>query len=207
MPAKKNLEVEVKFLVEDLESLKEQLLEAGAILVRPRVYERNVRFDTALNALLKEEKLLRLRQDTAVILTFKAPSEFDQESEAKIRQEIEVRVDDFDRMAMILDQLGFEPKQTYEKYREAYHLNDLEIVLDEMPYGLFVELEGDEQTIKETAERLNLVWGERILSNYLAMMGILVDHYHLPFQDVTFENFRDIEISFKEVLPLADDPA
>jgi adenylate cyclase class 2 len=203
MPSKNNLEVEVKFLVEDLGTLREQLLEAGAALVRPRIYERNVRFDTAHNALLKEEKLLRLRQDTAVILTFKAPSEFDEGSEAKVREEIEVQVDDFDRMATILGRLGYEPKQVYEKYREAYHLNDLEIVLDEMPYGLFVELEGDEQAIKETAERLGLDWGERILSNYLAMMGLLVDQYNLPFQDITFENFRDSEVSFKDIHPLA----
>ena len=52
---------------------------------------------------------------------------------------------------------------------------------------------------------VGLDWQERILSNYLAMMGVLADHYNLPFQDVTFENFRDREISFRDVLPLADD--
>ena len=40
----------------------------------------------------------------------------------------------------------------YEKYREAFDLNDLEIVLDEMPYGNFVELEGNEQAIKADSE-------------------------------------------------------
>lgn len=205
MPAANNLEVEVKFLVEDLGAIRQELHRAGAVLVRPRVYERNVRFDTPDNALLREEKLLRLRQDTAVTLTFKSPSELDLESEAKIRQEIEVKVDDFGHMASIIEQLGFEPKQTYEKYREAYLLDDLEIVLDEMPYGNFVELEGNEQVIKATAGRLGLDWQERILSNYLAMMGILAEHFHLPFQDVIFENFRDREISFKDILPFLDE--
>lgn len=205
MPAANNLEVEVKFLVEDLKAIRQALHRAGAVLVRPRVYERNVRFDTADDALLGEEKLLRLRQDTAVTLTFKSPSELDLASEAKIRQEIEVNVDDFGRMATIIEQLGFAPKQTYEKYREAYLLDDLEIVLDEMPYGNFVELEGEEQAIKATAGRLGLDWQERILSNYLAMMGILAEHYNLPFQDVIFENFRDREISFKDILPFLDD--
>lgn len=200
-----NLEVEVKFFVVDLEAVRKRLLDVGAEIVRPRVYERNVRFDTADNALLKVEQLLRLRQDTAVILTFKSPSEFDQGSEAKVREEIEVEVDQFDRMAAILERLGFEPKQMYEKYREAYRLNDLEIVLDEMPYGNFIELEGNEKAIKETAEQLNLNWQERILSNYLAIMGVMADHYNLPFQDISFENFRDHEISLREILPLLDD--
>jgi adenylate cyclase class 2 len=205
MPAANNLEVEVKFLVEDLGAIRQKLLDAGAVLVRPRVYERNVRFDTQDNALLGEEKLLRLRQDTAVILTFKSPSELDLNSEAKIRQEIEVKVDDFDRMATIIEQLGFEPKQTYEKYREAYLLDDLEIVLDEMPYGNFIELEGNEKAIKDTAVSLGFDWQERILSNYLAMMGILAEQYNLPFQDVMFENFRGREISFKDILPFLND--
>ncbi len=204
MPAENGLEVEVKFLVEDIESLRKALLDNGALVVRPRVYERNVRFDTAGNALLQKEELLRLRQDTAVTLTFKGPSAQDLTSEAKIREEIEVQVNDFERMAAILQRLGYEPCQVYEKYREAFHLNELEIVLDEMPYGVFVELEGAEAVIKATAEQLGLNWRERILSNYLAMMGMLADYHALPFQDATFENFRDREISIRDILPLKD---
>ncbi len=206
MTTDSNLEVEVKFLIDDLDSLRQRLLNAGAELIRPRVYERNVRFDTVDNALLEQEELLRLRQDTAVTLTFKGLSEFDRESEAKVREEIEVQVDDFDRLAMILERVGYQPKQAYEKYREAFRLNNLEIVLDEMPYGQFVELEGNEAAIKTTAALLGLDWQDRILSNYLAMMGILAERYDLPFQDVTFENFRDSEISIRDILPLTDEP-
>lgn len=205
MPTENNLEVEVKFLIDDLEALRQRLFDAGAELIRPRVYERNVRFDTADNALLEQEELLRLRQDTAVTLTFKGLSEFDLESEAKVREEIEVTVDDFGRLTTILKRIGFEPKQEYEKYREAFHLNNLEIVLDEMPYGDFVELEGNEADIKATAGQLGLDWQDRILSNYLAMMGILAERYDLPFQDVTFENFRDSELSIRDILPLKDE--
>lgn len=205
MPAVNNLEVEVKFLVVDLAAVRKQLQDAGAEIIRPRVYERNVRFDTADNTLLKKEELLRLRQDTAVILTFKGPSEFDLVSEAKVREEIEVQADDFDRLAVILKRLGYDPQQVYEKYRETFRLNNLEIVLDEMPYGNFIELEGNESDIKATASLLGLNWQERILSNYLAMMGLLAEYHNLPFQDVTFENFRDSDVSIKDILPLEND--
>jgi adenylate cyclase class 2 len=199
-----NLEIEVKFLIEDPEDVRGRLLAAGAEIVRPRVYERNVRFDTADNALLQTEELLRLRQDTAVLLTFKSPTALDLMSEAKVREEIEVKVDDFERMASILKRLGYEPKQEYEKYREAFRLHDIEIVLDEMPYGNFIELEGNEADIKATASEFDLDWQDRILSNYLAMMGVLVEFHDLPFRDVTFANFKDSEISIKDVLPLED---
>ena len=202
MPAANNLEVEVKFFLDDLAHVRQQLLDAGADIIRPRVYERNVRFDTADDALLKREELLRLRQDTAVILTFKGPSEFDLLSEAKVREEIEVQADDFERLATILKRLGYDPQQEYEKYREAFQFNNLEIVLDEMPYGNFIELEGNESDIKAAAELFGLNWQERILSNYLAMMGLLAEHHDLPFRDVTFENFKGSDYSIKDILPL-----
>lgn len=38
------------------------------------------------------------------------------------------------------------PVQSYEKYRETYHWGDVEVVLDETPFGDFVELEGENET-------------------------------------------------------------
>ena len=46
------LEVEVKFLLADRAAFRARLLAAGAVLVRPRVFERNTRFDTSDQRLL-----------------------------------------------------------------------------------------------------------------------------------------------------------
>ena len=64
-----NQEVEVKFLVADLNAVRRRLVTAGAVLGAPRVYERNVRFDTVDERLLARQALLRLRQDSRVRLT------------------------------------------------------------------------------------------------------------------------------------------
>ena len=130
-----SVEVEVKFLVDDLDEVRRRLLAAGAVAGAPRVYERNVRFDTADERLLAHEALLRLRQDTRVRLTYKGLSAQDAASEAKIREEIELTVEEFDRMALIFERLGFQAVQSYEKYRTTFHLGDVEVVLDEMPFG------------------------------------------------------------------------
>ncbi|RIK18520.1 MAG: class IV adenylate cyclase [Anaerolineae bacterium] len=117
-------------------------------------FERNVRFDTPDEALLRRQELLRLRQDARVRLTFKGPAAEDAISEAKVREEIELEVGDFDRMALILERLGLQPMQVYEKYRETYRWGNIEIVLDELPYGNFVELEGSEDGLKTVAAAL-----------------------------------------------------
>jgi len=186
--------------VPELAAFRERLLAAGAVLTKPRIYERNVRFDTADERLYKELSLLRLRQDTAVTLTYKGTSEKQSQSEAKVREELEVEVSDFDTLSLIFQRLGFAPMQVYEKYRETFTWQDVEIVLDELPYGNFIELEGDEGGIKTAVSHLNLHWQDRIVDNYLGLMAQLKAHHNLPFHDLTFANFINLDISIADVL-------
>lgn len=195
-----SLEVEVKFFVPQLQAFRERLLAAGAEQVKPRLFERNVRFDSPGERLRFQFQLLRLRQDDNARLTFKGPPHEAGETEAKVREELEVEVSDFETAAAILERLGFEAQQVYEKYRETFHLGEVEIVLDEMPFGNFVELEGDEEAIRAAAGRLGLDWEQRILDNYLALMARLKAEYHLDFDDVTFDNFADRDLSIAPVL-------
>lgn len=195
-----NLEVEVKFWVPDLAAFRQRLLAAGAVLSKPRVFEKNVAFDTADSRLFQELKLLRLRQDTAVTLTYKGTPAHLPHSEAKVREELEVTVSDFDTLAEIFARLGFAPVVVYEKYRETFTWQDVEIVLDELPYGNFIELEGDEGGIKTAVAHLNLNWQNRILTNYLGLMAQLKAHHNLPFNDLTFTNFANLHVSITDIL-------
>ncbi|RMD54346.1 MAG: class IV adenylate cyclase [Candidatus Thermofonsia bacterium] len=198
--SKQHLEVEVKFLVSDLAALHDRVLGIGAVLVKPRVFERNLRLDTADSLLLRQRQLLRLRQDTAVTLTFKAEPTTPHATEAKVREELEIQVSDLDTAAAIFGRLGFQPVQIYEKYRTTYQWQHVEIVLDELPFGSFIELEGPEQEIKKAASALKLVWDGRLLTNYLALMAAVQQHYNLPFSDLTFENFKNTTISLADVI-------
>lgn len=194
-----HLEVEVKFLLSDLVAMRERLHSSGATLHHPRTYERNIRFDDVSQGLRDQGKLLRLRQDSAVRLTFKGRSSQMADSEARVMEELEVEVEDFDTMARILGRIGFEGVQIYEKYRETYKLSSVEIVLDEMPFGDFIELEGDEAAIREAAGELSLDWNQRILENYLVLMDQLRDRHNLPFNDLTFTNFDGLDLSVADL--------
>ncbi len=195
-----SLEVEVKFHVADLQVVRDRLLAAGAVQEHPRQFEHNVRFDTPEEALRWGGRLLRLRQDERARLTFKGPALHPEGSEAKVREELEVSVDDFERTAAILGRLGFLPFQRYEKYRETFSLQGVEVVLDEMPFGSFVELEGDEPALRSVAARLQLPWAERILDNYLNLMARAKLYYDLPFDDLTFANFAGRQTDMAAVL-------
>jgi adenylate cyclase class 2 len=198
--ASDNLEIEVKFLVSDMNVLRQRLIEAGAQQAKPRLHERNVRFDDKHQGLLHRGQLLRLRQDDGARLTFKGIAQEAAQSEAKVREELEITVDDFETAAAILQRLGYRSQQVYEKYRETFKLDDVEVVLDELPFGDFVELEGDEAQIRAAAQRLGLPWEQRILDNYLLLMERARAHYDLPFRDLTFENFAGRHYPIGDVL-------
>ncbi len=195
-----NLEIEVKFLLSDLGELKDRLRGLDAKQLSPRTYEQNIVFDNAWQGLARQAKLLRLRRDTAVRITFKGRSEHQLDSEVRVREEIEVSVDDYDRMITILERIGFEKQIFYEKYRESYSFRDVEVVLDEMPFGNFVELEGSESGIRSAADILQLKWDRRIIANYLALYARLKSHYELPFDDITFDNFESFDIPNAEII-------
>lgn len=195
-----SLEIEVKFLVSDLGELRDRLLGIGAELSTPRTYEQNILFDNVWQGLARQGKLLRLRQDAAARITFKGRSLHQISSEVRVREEIEIEVDDFNKAVAILERIGFEKRQRYEKYRETYYFEKIEVVLDEMPFGDFIELEGTEVGIRSAADALQLDWSKRIIDNYLTLGARLKSHYKLPFDDITFDNFSTSKIPGADVI-------
>ena len=197
-----NLEIEVKFYLPDMDAIRDRILESGAVSIG-RVFETNLRFDDANNSLIEKKSLLRLRRDTKTILTFKSEPPF-KNDQFKILKELEVEVSDFTTMKHILESLGFREEQVYEKWRETFLLNNTNLCLDTMPYGDFLEIEGQKQDIKELASRIGLKWQKRILFNYLEIFDIIRQKSNLPFYDVTFSNFINIRFDLAKYLDLLE---
>jgi len=197
-----NLEIEVKFYLSDMDRIRDRIIEIGAVS-RGRVFETNIRFDDSDNSLIQKKSLLRLRQDKKTILTFKSEPPF-KDDQFKILRELEVEVSDFTTMINILESLGFREEQVYEKWRETFILNSANLCLDTMPYGNFLEIEGQKADIKELASRIGLKWQKRILLNYLAIFDIIKQKSNLPFYYVTFSNFINIRFDLAKYLDLIE---
>ena len=187
-----NQEIEVKFHVKDLAGLERRLQELGARLAAPRVYETNLRFDRPDGSLASSFQVLRLRQDAAARLTYKGPSQY--QDGARVRTEIEFEVGDFDKAKALFEALGYQVALMYEKHRTTYVLDEVDVVLDEMPYGAFAELEGpDPARLQSLATRLGLDWERRAPDSYTAIFERLRGVYNFTFRDLSFENFQGKE--------------
>ncbi len=193
-----SLEIEVKFFLPDLNSVRESLIKLGARSLG-RFFEVNIRFEDRDKSLIKKNALLRLRKDNRVTLTYKSEPELD-DLNFKIFRELEVEVSDFGVMESILNSLGFCAEQVYEKWRETLVLQDTHFCLDTMPFGTFLEIEGNRENIPDMARKLGLEWEDRILFNYLKIFDVLKRQENINFSDVTFENFKHLSFDFSEHL-------
>jgi adenylate cyclase class 2 len=189
-------ETEIKFLITDLMEFEKRLRVSGAVCHRARTHEMNFRFDMPEQRLTKNFQVLRLRQDQSVHLTYKGP--VDPSSEVSVRPEIEFEVSDLASARQFLEALGYQVIISYEKYRTTYRLENTEIVLDELPYANFIEIEGaDLASIKRIANQLGLDWKQRIKLSYLAIFYQLKEKFHLSASNLLFCELKDCSYSME----------
>ncbi len=99
------------------------------------------------------QAVLRLRRvNDRAILTYK--ERIGTRTDIKEQLELETRVDNPDAIEYILEALAYYPALVYEKRRETWRLGATEIVVDELPFGLFMEIEGEEKSIRDIEGKL-----------------------------------------------------
>ena len=188
------LEREIKFYIEDLKQIAERLRLCGANLGRPRILERNLRLDTKDNELARAGRLLRIRTDDKVSVTYKADARV--EGGVIARTEIEFAADDDRMVRKLFEALGYRVTVTYEKYRSRYTLGDVVVVLDELPFGDFVEIEAPNNALIEgVSQMLGLDFSKGMAINYLGLFDIYKSNREVEFKDLTFKNFEGITVS------------
>ncbi len=142
-------ETEVKIKIDNLEVMKAKILEIHAELFKKRALQVDYAYDNR-GRLKKNGECLRIRDNA--ILTYKGPKQ--KGSKMKIREELEVMVDNGKHLEEILGKLGYLPTQKKEKYRESYIFHLTQICLDETPMGPFLEIEGSKEGVLDAAKKL-----------------------------------------------------
>ncbi|MFP4284845.1 MAG: class IV adenylate cyclase [Desulfovermiculus sp.] len=182
-----SLEQELKFKYSDFDTLRNRLAACKARFIH-RVFEQNQVFDTEKKDLKQAGKLLRLRRAGKAVLCLKSlPQNHtpDRDFEVKVWEEAETQIFDVYEMQAILEGLGYREVFCYQKVREKWLLGSCAICLDRLPFGRFVEIEGDPQAIWEIA---------RVLGHHSRTWT--VKSYHELHQEWRVENQLPHEESF-----------
>jgi adenylate cyclase class 2 len=178
------LEREIKLRFDSAETARTMVVALGATPLRSRRLQEDALLDTAEGRLAARRAVLRVRHEGGhSLLTFKGPP---QPGPMKLREEIETVVADGHALMAMLQALGLSVCFRYEKYREEFALEDVVIAVDETPVGVFVEIEGAEQSIVKTAQGLGRVPGDYISDSYRALFIAAREHQGLTGEDMVF---------------------
>ena len=158
------LEREIKLRFNSADEARTKILALGAAPLLGRRLQEDSLFDTDDEQLRRQRSTLRVRSEGGKsLLTFKGPAI---PGLVKIREEYETVVADGAALHTILEQLGLHCWFRYEKYREEFSNDDVVTAVDETPVGVFVEIEGGEEAIHDTARALGREPSDYITDSY-----------------------------------------
>ncbi|HSX06428.1 MAG TPA: class IV adenylate cyclase [Candidatus Saccharimonadia bacterium] len=189
-------EIEAKFLQVNHDDIRASLKKAGATLVHPmRLMRRNL-FDHPDDRYKKafQHEKLRLRDEgDKLTINYKKKS-----SDSPYVHELETTVGSYDDMKQILFAIGFKTYSYQESKRETWHLDDVEVVLDEWPWlDTYIEIEGpSEPAIQAAAKKLGFDWSG-------AYFGSVDTAYRAQYPKMTKEDSiaNVAEVRFGDPLP------
>jgi len=114
-----------------------------------RIYQKTVMFDNDRGLMQETNGRVRLRQNgETVTLSYKLPLPSD-----TVKKEIEweTQVDSWQIAENLLKAMGFNETTSYEKYRTSFEYDGVKLEIDEYPFANFLEIEGEEEAVKNVA--------------------------------------------------------
>ncbi len=134
------IEVEIK-LKADHNSVRKQLKKLNADFIKNEV-NNDIYFQHPNRDFIAEDRTLRIRStNTETIMTYKGPK---LNKESKSRKEINIKIDNYDNILDVLDELDFKKSGSVYKQREYWRINNIIITLDNIEkIGEYVEFESE----------------------------------------------------------------
>ena len=185
-------ETEVKVKIGSIDRMSSMLKDAG-FSKEEEYHERNVVIDKD-REMKDSDRLLRFRKTEnskkKQLFTYKGP----RTGEMKTREEIEFTVD-IDSLSKVFERLSYSTAFKYEKKRQVWKRDDLEVVLDDLPYiGLYMEIEGTRNQIKALLNELDIQSDDTITKNYLELFESYKEEHDIEAEFMTWESFELEEI-------------
>lgn len=167
---KKEIEQEYKFQIN-----KEKYFDVLEFLKTNNFYydgycfERTIRLDTISEDYSKQGIFFRAKSGFNNTFGFKSKNI--SKNECNQYNECEIEISSQERLITILKELNIFPIRTLEKYRMRWIKNSIIVTIDELPYGLFVEIEGELSQITIIAELMGFKKEQSIRKTYWELSG------------------------------------
>ena len=158
-------EIEVKFKIERKDNIRKKLFDLGGVPKKP--YKQTT-YGFFSNNSVKNGIFPRIRDEYGkIIFTIKVkPKKISKYFE---RKEYSVEISNAKQGIEIMKLLGFDKMRVFKKNREEWKFKNVEVVLDKLYFGTYIEIEGTKMKIEKMIKKLEFQHKERITKAYLAL--------------------------------------
>jgi adenylate cyclase class 2 len=148
------IEIEKKYQLtpDQKKKIISRLRELGVKRLKKEFEENTLYTGPNLDVRTAVVRIRKIRNRT--ILTYKR--RYASSTAIKRQLEEETEVSNSQAIQSILKLLGLSPSVIYEKRRETWRIGQTELVIDELPFGLFMEIEGSAAEIRKLEKVLQL---------------------------------------------------
>ncbi len=158
-------EIEVKFQLKNKDKILEKLSALGGKAKKP--YDQ-ITYGFFSKDSVERGIFPRIRKEFGKsVLTVKVRPQ--KESSFFERKEYSITIDDEKEGIEILKSLGFDRIREFSKKRQEWEFPDVEVCVDDLYFGTFLEIEGEKKDIESMIKKLGLENNERITKAYLAI--------------------------------------
>lgn len=181
-----NKEIEVKFKIENIDDIIEKIKKVGG-WGGDEIFQKTIRLDTPNDDLEKKGIFLRVRKEVADTMTVKIKNKHNDNFFE--REEYEIKIEDADKAALMLKAVGFLKERILEKYRRefSFEKSDTHVVVDRLPFGNYIEIEGSTTEIEKMIESLSLDSKKRIINTYWDLWRDFSEKNGRDKENITFD--------------------
>lgn len=200
------LEIEKKYLLTTKQVISIEILAEKLSLSKVSdQYEKNQNFDNN-DTFEKEDARLRLRTKTrnegSIISDFEFTYKKRISIEKGIKKETELNYNfsseqSSKNLIAIFKIIGLSERDSYERIRKTYANNNIQLTIDEFPFGYIIELEGQEDKILDYEKKLgmeNYIHYEKscddVYKELCVKKGVTVKK-HITFDDLEMPQLED----------------
>lgn len=160
----KTIQKQVKFQIKDFDIISKKLIDLEAVFIGG-FFEKTIRYDTDNHCLFDQGIFIRTKSGLRNVLTLKEKTSENDNTWLE-RYTTEVEIEDVEKIEYILSRMGFINKVIMEKYRLYFKWNHIEISIDELLFGIYLEIKGEDKEIKKLSRQLGFKNKDMITVTY-----------------------------------------
>lgn len=185
---------QIKYELQDFNKFLKELRAKSAIFIGGN-FELTVRYDYEDLSLSNNGIFIRTKTGFENVLTIKEKIDLSQ-SDYFQRKKREIEIESPEELKYIFEKIGLTNQLVMEKYRQLWKIDDIYICIDELPFGIYMEIKGGSKQINKILKKFGLKKSQVINETYWDIFKKKIDNEEVEYsKDIKFDSSHIFKIT------------